>query len=172
MEKVDPRNPPLNHTAPPLFLSFFSFYIYRRPLFGTEAIKARRRYLSLQKGLVGHGAEGGQGLRRSRRRWKLAETEGQTVYLFTPALPPPQQQQLLLLSSLPSPGVCVCLCVCVCVRMCARVQDTHRRNFFFFLPFFSFFLLFYFAVAALIQSFGGKRSNLWGCSSSNVEQFG
>lgn len=54
-------------------------------LFGTGAIKARRCYLSLQKGLAVRRDEGKRGEERGKEeggQWKLAESEGQTVYLF------------------------------------------------------------------------------------------
>lgn len=62
-------------------------FIYRLLLFGTGAIKAQQCYLSLQKGFVRHRAEGKKGKEKAKEggdHWKLAETEGQTVYLFIP----------------------------------------------------------------------------------------
>lgn len=62
-------------------------FIYRKLLFGTGAIKAQQCYLSLQKGFVRHRAEGEKGKEKAKEggdHWKLAETEGRTVYLFIP----------------------------------------------------------------------------------------
>lgn len=57
-------------------------FIYGERLFGTEAIKAHHRYLSRQKGLVRHSAEGAKEERRLRGEKEGGNWQKHKVKLF------------------------------------------------------------------------------------------